>query len=62
MRSRAVARSCLALVSAEVASHPDYDVSPDGRFLMLKRIGAESQPIVVHNWGRELREKTAPRK
>jgi eukaryotic-like serine/threonine-protein kinase len=44
------------------SSHPDYDVSPDGRFLMLKRIGAEAQPIVVHNWGRELREKTAPRK
>ena len=44
------------------SSHPDYDVSPDGRFLMLERIGAESQPIVVHNWGRELREKTAPRK
>lgn len=29
---------------------------------MLKRAGAESQTIVVHNWGRELREKTAPRR
>jgi hypothetical protein len=34
----------------------------DGRFLMLKRAGAESQTIVVHNWGPELREKTAVRK
>ena len=43
------------------ASHGNYDVGPDGRFLMLKRAGAESQTIVVHNWGRELREKTAKR-
>ncbi len=44
------------------ATHADYDVAPDGRFLMLKRAGAESQTIVVHNWGRELREKTSVRK
>ena len=44
------------------ATHANYDVAPDGRFLMLKRAGAESQTIVVHNWGRELREKTAARK
>jgi Tol biopolymer transport system component len=43
------------------SSHPNYDVAPDGRFLMLKRAGAEAQTIVVHNWGHELREKTAPR-
>jgi eukaryotic-like serine/threonine-protein kinase len=43
-------------------SHPNYDVAPDGRFLMMKRAGAESQTIVVHNWGSELREKTAARK
>jgi serine/threonine-protein kinase len=43
------------------SSHPNWDVAPDGRFLLLKRAGAESQPIVVHNWGRELREKTGPR-
>jgi serine/threonine-protein kinase len=43
------------------SSHPNWDVAPDGRFLMLKRAGAESQTIVVHNWGRELREKTARR-
>jgi hypothetical protein len=26
---------------------------------MLKRAGAESQTVIVHNWERELREKTA---
>jgi serine/threonine-protein kinase len=41
------------------ATHANYDVAADGRFLVLKRSGAESQTIVVHNWGRELREKTA---
>ena len=40
------------------SSHPNYDVMPDGRFVMLKRSGAEAQTVVVHNWGRELREKT----
>jgi WD40 repeat protein len=44
------------------ASHANYDVSADGRFLLLKRAGAESQTIVVHNWGRELREKTSARR
>jgi serine/threonine-protein kinase len=44
------------------ASHPNWDIAPDGRFLMLKRAGAESQTIVVHNWARELREKTAGRR
>ncbi|MEX2283401.1 MAG: protein kinase [Gemmatimonadota bacterium] len=44
------------------SSHPNWDVSPDGRFLMLKRAGAEAQTIVVHNWGRELREKAASRR
>src|SRR5262249_49606766 len=43
------------------ASHANYDVSPDGTFLVLRRAGAESQPIIVHNWVRELREKTARR-
>jgi serine/threonine protein kinase len=41
------------------SSHPNWDISPTGRFLMLKRAGAESQTIVVHNWGAELRAKTA---
>jgi len=44
------------------SSHPNWDVSPDGKFLMLQRAGAESQTIVVHNWIRELREKVAPRR
>jgi Tol biopolymer transport system component len=44
------------------SSHPNWDVAPDGRFLMLKRAGAEAQTIVVHNWARELREKTTPRR
>src|SRR5688572_9961035 len=44
------------------SSHPNWDVGPDGQFLLLKRAGAEAQTIVVHNWARELREKTAPRK
>jgi serine/threonine-protein kinase len=43
------------------ASHANWDVSPAGEFLVLKRAGAESQTIVVHNWIRELREKTASR-
>ncbi|MSO63448.1 MAG: alpha/beta fold hydrolase [Acidobacteria bacterium] len=41
---------------------PSYDVGPDGRLLMLKRSGGQVQPVIVHNWGRELREKTAPKK
>jgi hypothetical protein len=44
------------------ASHPNWDVGPDGRLLMLKRAGAESQTILVHNWARELREKTAAKR
>ena len=44
------------------SSHPNWDVAPDGRFLMLKRAGDDAQTIVVHNWARELREKTAPRR
>ena len=44
------------------ATHANYDVTADGRFLMLRRAGAESRTIVVHNWGRELREKTSGRR
>ena len=44
------------------ASHAGYDVGPSGGFLVLKRAGEESQTIIVHNWIREFREKTAPRK
>lgn len=44
------------------SSHPNWDVALNGNFLMLKRAGAESQTIVVHNWAKELREKTAARR
>jgi Tol biopolymer transport system component len=43
------------------SSHPNWDVAPDGRFLLLRRAGDASQTIVVHNWARELREKTEGR-
>ena len=43
------------------ASHANYDVGPDGRFLMLKRAGDESQTIVVHDWASELRARTRAR-
>ena len=41
------------------ASHPMWDIAPDGRFLMLKRAGAAAQTIIIHGWAREVREKTA---
>lgn len=44
------------------SSHQNWDVGPEGRFLMLRRAGSESQTIVVHNWARELREKTSARR
>jgi dipeptidyl aminopeptidase/acylaminoacyl peptidase len=41
-------------------THANYDVAPDGsEFLMLRQAGAQPTPIIVHNWGRELREKLA---
>jgi serine/threonine-protein kinase len=42
-------------------SHTSYDVWPDGKsFLMVKPAsGGDARPILVHNWGRELREKLA---
>jgi serine/threonine-protein kinase len=41
------------------SSHPNWDVALDGRMLLLKRSGPESQTIVVHNWTTELRAKLA---
>jgi hypothetical protein len=42
--------------------HASYDVWPDGSgFLMLKPVDADDRPVFVHNWGRALREKLAPR-
>jgi eukaryotic-like serine/threonine-protein kinase len=41
-------------------SHPNYDVTPDGKqFLLIRRAGQEVQTIVVHNFRRELAARTA---
>jgi Tol biopolymer transport system component len=41
-------------------THTSYDVWPDGSgFLMVKPVGADARPILVHNWGRLLRDKLA---
>jgi Tol biopolymer transport system component len=40
--------------------HPNYDVAPDGKsFIMLKSADDDRQLIVVQNWAKELRERTA---
>ena len=40
--------------------HPNYDVAHDGKsFVMLKSADDERQLVVVQNWTRELRERTA---
>jgi hypothetical protein len=40
--------------------HAMYDASPDGAsFALLKRLDAEPQLLVVHNWTRELRDRRA---
>jgi serine/threonine-protein kinase len=42
------------------STHPAWDVSPDGRaFLMLEPAERRTQPVVVHHWARELRERLA---
>lgn len=43
------------------SSHPDYDVDARGRMILLRRAGEEAQTVIVHNWARELREKTTRR-
>ena len=41
-------------------SHQNYDISLDGsQFLVLKQADADAKPLLVHNWGQELREKLA---
>ena len=41
-------------------THQNYDVSPDGsQFLVLRQLSSDATPLMVHNWGRELREKLA---
>jgi hypothetical protein len=40
---------------------PEYDIAPDGRFLMLKESQAQSSPAqlnVVLNWFEELKSKS----
>jgi serine/threonine-protein kinase len=50
-------RVVLAGGAVEDLTHQNYDVSPDGRFLTVVPTGAGAEAILVHNWGRELREK-----
>jgi len=41
-------------------THASYDLWPDGNgFLMVKSVGADDRPILVHNWVRAVREKLA---
>ena len=45
------------------ASHQNFDVSPDGQdILLIRRAGEEAQTVVVQNWLRELRARTAGQK
>ncbi len=40
--------------------HQFYDVTPDGRFLMIRQLAADADPgelILVENWFEELKEK-----
>ncbi len=38
-------------------THAGYDVAPDGQLLMLRSTGTDVSAVLVHNWGRVLREK-----
>jgi serine/threonine-protein kinase len=38
-------------------THAGYDVAPDGQLLMLRPTGTDVSAVLVHNWGRRLREK-----
>jgi serine/threonine-protein kinase len=43
---------------AEDLTHANFDITPDGnQFVALRASGGESSAILVHNGGRELREK-----
>jgi hypothetical protein len=51
-------RLALPGTNAPDATHPSYDITPDGkRFLVLRAAATETKAVVVHNWGRELRER-----
>lgn len=51
-------RLVLPSTEAADATHPSYDVTPDGkRFLVLRAAANDTKAVVVHNWLRELRER-----
>ena len=56
MRER---RTVLVGEFASDLSHQNWDVSPDGKFVVVQSIGGEAKAVLVHNWARELREKFA---
>lgn len=39
----------------------NYDVAPDGRFLMVRTVGAAERLVVVLNWTTEMQRKLAAR-
>lgn len=43
--------------TSEDAAHQNYDVSPDGKFVVIQTAAGGAEAVLVHNWGRELREK-----
>ena len=42
------------------APHANYDIAPDGRFLVVSGIGGAMQLVVVHNWVSELKQRMQP--
>jgi serine/threonine-protein kinase len=52
-------RVVLPAGATEDITHQNYDVSPDGRFVTVMPTGVGVEAILVHNWGRELRDKLA---
>ncbi len=56
MRER---RTAFAGESEGDLTHQNYDVSPDGKLLVIQSAGGEAQIVLVHGWGHELRQKLA---
>jgi serine/threonine-protein kinase len=52
-------RVVLPAGATEDITHQNYDVSPDGRFVTVMPTGVGVEAILVHNWGREFRDKLA---
>jgi hypothetical protein len=42
---------------AAQAPHANYDIAPDGRFLVVGGVGEAIQLMVVHNWVAELKQR-----